>query len=236
VLTNYFGTLAVEGKLSFDGHDHKTIAEQYGGLCAYLPEDDEHFPQLTGKKSTLRSVSNSLLLALVDSIPNARFRLSDASARGAFTSSGSKQSGVLQFVQGCCFVCVLASQVAYSNAHYRRTILGLKHTYKTKVGNSFVRGVSGGERKRVSIAEALSTRATIMAHDNSTRGLDSSTALEYAKALRVVTDITSATTLLSIYQCGENLYNLFDKVGVIHSGRLIYFGRERNSDCIQVFL
>ena len=34
------------------------------------------------------------------------------------------------------------------------TIFGLSHTLNTKVGNDFVRGVSGGERKRVSIAEA----------------------------------------------------------------------------------
>lgn len=37
------------------------------------------------------------------------------------------------------------------------SLLGLKHTYNTKVGNDFVRGVSGGERKRVSIAELLTT-------------------------------------------------------------------------------
>ncbi len=33
-------------------------------------------------------------------------------------------------------------------------VFGLNHTLHTKVGNDFVRGVSGGERKRVSIAEA----------------------------------------------------------------------------------
>lgn len=33
-------------------------------------------------------------------------------------------------------------------------IFGLSHTINTKVGNDFIRGVSGGERKRVSIAEA----------------------------------------------------------------------------------
>jgi ATP-binding cassette subfamily G (WHITE) protein 2 (SNQ2) len=33
-------------------------------------------------------------------------------------------------------------------------VLGLKHTFNTKVGNDIIRGVSGGERKRVSIAEA----------------------------------------------------------------------------------
>ena len=35
------------------------------------------------------------------------------------------------------------------------TAFGLKHTLKTKVGDDFVRGVSGGERKRVSLAEVV---------------------------------------------------------------------------------
>ena len=45
------------------------------------------------------------------------------------------------------------------------TIFGLRHVLNTKVGNAAIRGVSGGERKRVSIAEALVTRAKIGAWD-----------------------------------------------------------------------
>ena len=52
---------------------------------------------------------------------------------------------------------------------------GISHTVDTKVGNEFVRGVSGGERKRVSIVETLATRASVFCWDNSTRGLDAST-------------------------------------------------------------
>lgn len=44
-------------------------------------------------------------------------------------------------------------------------------TRNTLVGNAFVRGVSGGERKRVSIAEAMTTRGAVLSWDNSTRGL-----------------------------------------------------------------
>ena len=101
---------------------------------------------------------------------------------------------------------------------------GLKHTYKTKVGNDYVRGVSGGERKRVSIAETLSSRARVQMWDNSTRGLDASTALEYAKALRVATNLAKTTCLVCIYQAGEQLYEVFDKVTVVYDGRQIYFG------------
>lgn len=53
------------------------------------------------------------------------------------------------------------------------SVFGLSHTYNTKVGSDFVRGVSGGERKRVSIAEMALTGSPLGAWDNSTRGLDS---------------------------------------------------------------
>ncbi|KAG2357235.1 ABC-2 type transporter-domain-containing protein [Suillus spraguei] len=103
-------------------------------------------------------------------------------------------------------------------------IFGLRHARKTVVGDAAIRGVSGGEKKRVSIAEALSCRSMIGAWDNSTRGLDASTALEFVQALRLGTDIAHLTTIVSIYQAGEQLYELFDKVCVIAEGRMAYFG------------
>lgn len=50
-------------------------------------------------------------------------------------------------------------------------VFGLSHTFNTKVGNDFIRGVSGGERKRVSIAEAALGGSPLQAWDNSTRGV-----------------------------------------------------------------
>ncbi|CCF57077.1 hypothetical protein KAFR_0C00820 [Kazachstania africana CBS 2517] len=105
------------------------------------------------------------------------------------------------------------------------TIFGLTHTYHTKVGNDFVRGVSGGERKRVSIAEALAANGSVYLWDNATRGLDASTALEYAKAIRIMTNLLGSTAFVTIYQASENIYETFDKVTVLHSGRQIYFGK-----------
>ena len=52
--------------------------------------------------------------------------------------------------------------------------LGISHTHTTKLGNEFIRGVSGGERKRVSIVETMATRGSVFCWDNSTRGLDAS--------------------------------------------------------------
>ncbi|KAJ7285271.1 pleiotropic drug resistance ABC transporter [Mycena rebaudengoi] len=104
------------------------------------------------------------------------------------------------------------------------TIFGLRHVRKTQVGNNAIRGVSGGEKKRVSIAEALATRMRVGSWDNSTRGLDASTALEFGRALRIATDIGRLSTIVSIYQASETLYSLFDKVCVISEGRMVYFG------------
>lgn len=104
-------------------------------------------------------------------------------------------------------------------------MFGIPHTKYTLVGNEFTRGVSGGERKRVSIAETLATKSSVVAWDNSTRGLDASTALDYARSLRIMTDISNRTTLVTLYQAGEGIYDVFDKVLVIDSGRQIFTGR-----------
>ncbi|KAF4338536.1 ATPase [Fusarium beomiforme] len=103
-------------------------------------------------------------------------------------------------------------------------MFGISHTRDTVVGDDFTRGVSGGERKRVSIAETLASKSTVMAWDNSTRGLDASTALDYARSLRIMTDISNRTTLVTLYQAGEGIYELMDKVLVIDQGRQIFSG------------
>lgn len=57
-----------------------------------------------------------------------------------------------------------------------------------------------------------------------TRGLDASTAVDYARSLRTLTNIYKTTTFVSLYQASENIYKCFDKVLVIDSGRQVYFG------------
>ena len=118
-----------------------------------------------------------------------------------------------------------------SKKEFKEKVVGLllkmfniEHTLNTVVGDHFVRGVSGGERKRVSIAEMMVTGATVCAWDNTTRGLDASTALDYAKSLRIMTNIYETTTFVSLYQASENIYSQFDKVMVIDEGRQVFFG------------
>ena len=83
--------------------------------------------------------------------------------------------------------------------HMRDVIMatfGIKHTMNSKVGNDYIRGVSGGERKRVSIAEAALSRAPLQCWDNSTRGLDSANAIEFCKTLRTETEVRQTYTYM----------------------------------------
>ncbi|KAJ5751819.1 hypothetical protein N7520_008736 [Penicillium odoratum] len=102
--------------------------------------------------------------------------------------------------------------------------LGISHTANTKVGNEYVRGVSGGERKRVSILECMAARGSVACWDNSTRGLDASSALDWAKCLRSLTDTLGLATIVTLYQAGNGIYDLFDKVLVLDEGEQIYYG------------
>lgn len=101
---------------------------------------------------------------------------------------------------------------------------GLSHTKFTKVGNDFIRGVSGGERKRVSIAEVYLAQASVQCWDNSTRGLDSATALEFIRALKTNATVVNATPIVAIYQCSQDAYDLFDNVILMYEGYQIYCG------------
>ncbi|QPG73024.1 hypothetical protein FOA43_000328 [Brettanomyces nanus] len=135
----------------------------------------------------------------------------------------------LKFAIGCKTPSIRVDNV--SRGDYINTIkdlytvlFGLDHVEKTLVGNDFVRGISGGQRKRVSIAEAMATRGTVYCYDNATRGLDASTALEFVEALRTSTNITQTTSLVTAYQASESIYELFDYVSILYTGRQIYFG------------
>ncbi|PNH49638.1 hypothetical protein VD0003_g7512 [Verticillium dahliae] len=104
-------------------------------------------------------------------------------------------------------------------------MFGISHTKNTRVGDDFVRGVSGGERKRVTIAEASLSYSPLQCWDNSTRGLDSANAIEFCRTLRTQADVMGCTSCVAIYQAPQTAYDLFDKVLVLYEGRQIFFGK-----------
>ncbi|KAH7115454.1 ABC-2 type transporter-domain-containing protein [Dactylonectria estremocensis] len=107
---------------------------------------------------------------------------------------------------------------------------GMTQSMDTLVGNEFIRGISGGERKRISILESLTSGASVQAWDGSTRGLDASSALDYIKSLRLMTDACRRATIVSLYQASDTIFNLMDKVMLIGEGRMLYQGPAKTAE------
>lgn len=103
---------------------------------------------------------------------------------------------------------VTREQYAQHKRDVVMAMLGLTHTMNTRVGNEYIRGVSGGERKRISIAETTLCGSPLQCWDNSTRGLDSSTALEFVKNLRLSTKYSGSTGVVAIYQASQAIYDV----------------------------
>ena len=189
-------------EVHYDGINQQTMLKEFKGEVVYNQEMDVHFPHLT--------VGQTLEFAAAVRTPQHRI------------FGISRKEWIKNFA-----AVVMA-------------VYGISHTKNTKVGNDFVRGVSGGERKRVSIAEmslagapirefvqAISVGChlfSIECWDNSTRGLDAASALDFVQALRLAAKVGGPAIAVSIYQASQAIYDVFDKVMVLYEGRQIYFG------------
>ncbi|XP_077659605.1 broad substrate specificity ATP-binding cassette transporter ABCG2-like isoform X2 [Urocitellus parryii] len=98
--------------------------------------------------------------------------------------------------------------------------LGLSKVADVKVGTQFI---SGGERKRTSIAMELITDPPILFLDEPTTGLDSSTASTVLLLLKRISE-QGRTIIFSIHQPQYSIFKLFDCLTLLASGRLIFHG------------
>lgn len=104
--------------------------------------------------------------------------------------------------------------------------LGLEKCEDTIVGNgSFIRGVSGGERKRVSIGHEMLINPSLLILDEPTSGLDSTAAYRLVSTLGVLAHQKGKTVVTSVHQPSSRVYQMFDSVLVLSEGRSLYFGK-----------
>ncbi|AMD22151.1 HGL189Cp [Eremothecium sinecaudum] len=92
------------------------------------------------------------------------------------------------------------------------------------IGNELQRGISGGEKRRVSIACELVTSPLILFLDEPTSGLDSNNANNVVDCLVRLATHYNRTLVLSIHQPRSNVVKLFDKLIVLSHGEMIYSG------------
>ena len=101
---------------------------------------------------------------------------------------------------------------------------GLSHVVDTFVGNDYVRGVSGGERKRISIIETFIANGSVYLWDNSTKGLDSSTALEFLSILQTMARTTRSVNFVKISQASDKIVEKFDKILMLTESYQVFYG------------
>jgi len=108
------------------------------------------------------------------------------------------------------------------------SVLGLTRVADKPVGHSSGvagqrRGISGGERKRLSIGGALVTDPGLLFMDEFTSGLDSQSAVETTQMLKQLSD-RGRTVICTIHQPSTELFMQFDTLCLLADGRIVYFG------------
>lgn len=96
------------------------------------------------------------------------------------------------------------------------------------IGGSFVRGISGGEKKRASIGVEIITDPSLVFLDEPTTGLDSYTA---TNIIEIISELARSgrTAVCTIHQPNSDIFNHFHKLMLIANGKTIYFNEAKNA-------
>ncbi|XP_059374085.1 broad substrate specificity ATP-binding cassette transporter ABCG2-like isoform X1 [Carassius carassius] len=121
------------------------------------------------------------------------------------------------------------SRKEYSSADKKMRVdsviqeLGLKDCADTKIGTMFLRGISGGEKKRCSIGMELITSPSLLFLDEPTTGLDANTANSIMGLLQKLSK-KGKTVIFSIHQPRYSIFSQFDHLTLMNKGEIIYAG------------
>lgn len=103
-------------------------------------------------------------------------------------------------------------------------LAGLQGCRNTYVGDAMIRGVSGGQKRRVTLTEMLIAPRPAKFLDSITNGLDSATAFDICQFTRSVCHILDITIVMSLLQPPPEVFDLFDEVILLSEGQSIYHG------------
>ncbi|PKA46977.1 ABC transporter G family member 25 [Apostasia shenzhenica] len=107
--------------------------------------------------------------------------------------------------------------------------LGLAACAETVVGGVFVRGVSGGERKRVAIGHEMLVNPSVVVVDEPTSGLDATAAGRMVATLAGMARRGGRAVVASVHQPASRVYGMFDAVLLLAEGKCLYSGRGRDA-------
>ncbi|MCL7039787.1 hypothetical protein MKW94_015893 [Papaver nudicaule] len=181
---------------------------------------------------------------LIDALAN---RISNESLKGCVTMNGeSLESGVLKLISAyvmqddLLFPMLTVEETLMFSAEFRlpRSLsksvkmarvqavideLGLRNAANTLIGDEGHRGISGGERRRVSIGVDIIHDPIVLFLDEPTSGLDSSCAFMVVKVLQRIAR-SGRIVIMSVHQPSSRLVCLFDKLIFLSQGETVYYG------------
>ncbi|KAH6783734.1 pleiotropic drug resistance 4 [Perilla frutescens var. hirtella] len=202
-------SLQMSGKVTYNGHSLEEFTPQR--TSAYASQQDLHISEMTVRE----------VLEFAGYCQGAGFKhemLMELLRR-------EKNAGIHPDQELDIFIkAVVLGQQTSVLVEYIMKILGLDICADTLVGDEMLKGVSGGQKKRLTTAELLMGPSRVLLLDEISTGLDSSTTHQIIKYLRHTAHSLDGTTLVSLLQPDPETYEMFDDIILFSEGQIVYQG------------
>ncbi|GKV37528.1 hypothetical protein SLEP1_g45550 [Rubroshorea leprosula] len=207
--------LKESGRVTYCGHELTEFVPRR--TCAYISQHDLHYGEMTVRE-TLDFSGRCLGVGT-------RYELL------AELSRREKEAGIKPDPEIDAFMKAIsmAGQETSLVTDYVLKILGLDICSDIMVGDAMRRGISGGQKKRVTTGEMLVGPAKVFFMDEISTGLDSSTTFQICRFMRQMVHIMDITMVISLLQPAPETFNLFDDVILLSEGQTVYHGPRENA-------
>ncbi|XP_022728526.1 pleiotropic drug resistance protein 1-like isoform X2 [Durio zibethinus] len=202
--------LKCSGTVTYNGHGMDEFVPQR--TAAYISQHDLHIGEMTVRETLAFS-------AKCQGVGTRYEMLAELSRR-------EKQANIKPDPDIDVFMKAAATEGQEANVvtDYILKILGLDVCADTMVGDEMLRGISGGQRKRVTTGEMLVGPAKALFMDEISTGLDSSTTFQIVNSLKQIVHILNGTAVISLLQPAPETYDLFDDIILLSDGQIVYQG------------
>ncbi|KAL5700649.1 drug-responsive transcription factor pdr3 [Ranunculus cassubicifolius] len=203
-------SMKVTGEISYNGYRLEEFVPQK--TSAYVSQNDLHIPEMTVRETLDFSACCQGVGSRADILMEVIRR--------------EKQLGIVPDPDLDTYMKAISVEGLRRNLQtdYILKILGLDICADTMVGDALRRGVSGGQKKRLTTAEMIVGPTKAMFMDEISNGLDSSTTFQVVSYLQKLVHITDATALVSLLQPAPETYDLFDDIVLMSEGKVMYHG------------
>ncbi|XP_030971325.1 pleiotropic drug resistance protein 1-like [Quercus lobata] len=203
-------TLKFSGRVTYNGHDLREFIPQR--TAAYISQHDLHIAEMTVRETLAFS-------ARCQGVGWRQEMLAELSRREK-AANIMPDPDIDIFMKGAS----TEGQETSIMTDYVLKVLGLEVCADTIVGDQMVRGISGGQKKRVTTGEMLVGPAKALFMDEISTGLDSSTTFQIVNSIKQNIHILHGTAVISLLQPAPETYVLFDDIILLSDGQIVYQG------------